>query len=118
MKILVVEDSITLSRMITAVLNHANYTVEHAENGETAIEFIKKNTYNLIILDLMMPIMDGREFLQLLRNEYQITTPVIVYTGSQSDGLEQELIEIGANQVLFKPLGAQKLLSYVSEHIN
>lgn len=116
-KILIVEDSVTLARMISAVLTHANYEVGIAENGEEAIESIRSDKFDLIMLDLMMPVMDGKEFLQLLRSEYQVSTPVLVYTGSHSDQLEQELLDIGASQVAFKPLGAQKLLSLVNDNM-
>ena len=116
-KVLVVEDSVTLARMISAVLSHADYAIQHAENGDEAIDFIKNGSFDLIMLDLMMPVMDGKEFLHLLRTEYLISTPVLVYTGSQDVDIEEELLNAGANRVLFKPLGAQTLINVVNEHI-
>jgi len=116
-KVLVVEDSFSLAKMISAVLKHAEYEVMHAENGEAALEFIQDDEFNLIMLDLMMPIMDGKEFLQRMRTQHEIDTPVLVYTGSQGENIEQELLDAGANQVVFKPLGAQSLLKLINENI-
>ena len=117
-RVLVVEDSISLASMITAVITHAEHNVAHAENGEVALKLLNEVEFNLIMLDLMMPVMDGKEFLQYLRTELKLTIPVIVYTGSQDKDIKQELIDIGANEVVFKPLGAQKLMGLIQEHIN
>jgi len=91
------------------------YSVEHAVNGEVALELMQEQNYDLIMLDLMMPVMDGREFLHKLREDLKNTTPVMVYTGSQHEDLAKELLDAGANHVAYKPLGAKKLLGLVSE---
>ena len=116
-KILVVEDSPGLAKMISAVIRHGNYEPEHALHGEEALSMLKKNAYDLIVLDLMMPIMDGKEFL-LKINETNNDIPVLVYTGSQGPDMEQELIDAGADKITFKPMGAQKLLDSINELLN
>ncbi len=116
-KVLIVEDSHSLAKMLSAALNYGEYQVSVANNGEEAIEFIKQEDFNLIILDLMMPIMDGKEFLSWLREDVCKNTPVLVYTGSQAIDLEKDLMKDGADKVAFKPLGATKLLELVKQLI-
>ena len=58
-KILVVEDEATIRKGIKIWLNKSGYEIQEAENGEVAIELIKKNNYDLVILDVMMPLVDG-----------------------------------------------------------
>ena len=67
MKILVVEDERDLNRIITKHLKKNNYSVDSCFNGEEAIDFIELSTYDLVILDVMMPKMDGHEFLKKIR---------------------------------------------------
>ena len=76
MRLLLAEDEKELSRALVAVLTKNNYTVDAVYNGEDAFDYAKETDYDGIILDVMMPVMDGIEALKKMRKS-GISTPVI-----------------------------------------
>jgi CheY-like chemotaxis protein len=81
-QILVVEDDRNIARLMLAVLKHAGYEVFHAEGGIEALEFMDTQHIDLIVLDIMMPGMDGYEFTEQLRGG-RYTTPILMVTAKQ-----------------------------------
>ena len=79
MKLLLAEDTHDLNRAISAVLTHEGYSVDSVYDGMKAYESIKENSYDGIILDIMMPKMNGLEVLTEIRKN-RITTPVLLLT--------------------------------------
>lgn len=111
MKILIIEDDKILSKTIQQCVKN-NYDTDCAYDGEEGILYAKQGIYDAIILDLMMPIMDGYEFLSTLRNE-KIVTPVLILTAK--DALEDKLkgFRIGADDYLVKPFNREELLARI-----
>ncbi len=111
MKILIIEDDKILSKTIEQCVKN-NYDTDCAYDGEEGILYAKQGIYDAIILDLMMPIMDGYEFLSTLRNE-KIVTPVLILTAK--DALEDKLkgFRIGADDYLVKPFNREELLARI-----
>lgn len=87
--ILIVEDEIAISRVLSLKLQKLNFNVIIAENGIKALEIIKTQPCSLIVLDIMMPAMNGFEFLQEIRR-LNVQTPVIVTSNlSQNEDIEK-----------------------------
>ena len=112
MKILVVEDERDLNRIITKHLKKNNYSVDSCFDGEEALDFVSYSEYDLIITDIMMPNVDGYEFIARLR-ESKNNTPVIMLTAK--DTLEDKIVGLdsGADDYIVKPFEFDELLARI-----
>ena len=112
MRILVVEDERDLNRIITKHLKKNNYSVDSCFDGQEALDFISYSEYDLIITDIMMPNVDGSEFIDKLRANKN-NTPVIMLTAK--DTLEDKIVGLdsGADDYLTKPFVTRELLARV-----
>ena len=110
MKILVVEDERDLNRIITKHLKKNNYSVDSCFDGEEALDFVGYSEYDLIITDIMMPNVDGYEFIARLRDSKN-NTPVIMLTAK--DTLEDKIVGLdsGADDYIVKPFEFDELLA-------
>lgn len=109
MKALVIEDDKILSDTIKQCIEK-QYNVEQAFDGYEGYIFAKENIYDIIILDLMMPEMNGYEVLTKLRKE-QILTPVLILTAKDSLNDKVKGLQIGADDYLVKPFEREELLA-------
>ena len=111
MKVLIIEDDKILARTIEQCVKN-NYDTDCAYDGEEGILYAKQGIYDAIVLDLMMPIMDGYEVLSKLRQE-KIFTPVLILTAK--DAIEDKLkgFRMGADDYLVKPFNRQELLARI-----
>lgn len=112
MKILLIEDEIPLSEALVYTLKKNNYIVDTAFNGIDGENMAKSATYNLIILDRMLPGKDGLEVLKQLRNE-KISTPILILTAKDSIEDRVEGLDSGADDYLVKPFSKAELLARV-----
>ena len=112
MKILVVEDERDLNRIITKHLKKNNYSVDSCFDGEEALDYISYGEYDLIITDIMMPNVDGYEFIDKLRANKN-NTPVIMLTAK--DTLEDKIVGLdsGADDYIVKPFEFDELLARI-----
>ena len=112
MKILVVEDERDLNRIITKHLKKNNYSVDSCFNGQEALDFISYSEYDLIITDIMMPNVNGYEFIDKLRTNKN-NTPVIMLTAK--DTLEDKIVGLdsGADDYIVKPFEFDELLARI-----
>jgi CheY-like chemotaxis protein len=113
-KILVVEDEDVLRETYDMILSTEPYIIETAANGEEALAKCLKTSFDLILLDLMMPILDGVGFLNKL-NEHSETLPKIIILSNLSSGTELETaLKLGAqNNILKASLTPKQLLTTV-----
>ncbi|MYL61637.1 response regulator, partial [Virgibacillus halodenitrificans] len=100
-KILVVDDEERIRRLIRMYLEREDFTVEEADNGTDALELSLNNDYDVILLDIMMPEMDGIEVCKELRKEK--STPVIMLTAKGEEANRVQGFEIGADDYIVKP---------------
>ncbi|MBP1969642.1 two-component system response regulator ResD [Virgibacillus natechei] len=107
-KILVVDDEERIRRLIRMYLEREEYEVEEADNGADALEKSLNNNYNVILLDLMMPEMDGIEVCKELRKEK--TTPVIMLTAKGEEGNRVQGFEVGADDYIVKPFSPREVV--------
>ena len=110
MKLLLVEDEADLNRSLTKLLKKEHFSVDSAFDGEEALEFLEMVDYDLIILDIMMPRMDGFAFLEKIR---QAGKQVIVLVLTARDSLEDKIrgLDLGADDYLVKPFEFEELLA-------
>ena len=94
-KILIAEDDPFLAKIVKSSLKGQGFIVENAKNGEEALSKIREGGYSLILLDLVMPAMNGFEVLQQLKND-GILIPVLVFTSLAQDEDREEVLRLGA----------------------
>src|SRR5271154_1060406 len=112
MRILVVEDEKRIADFLTRGLQGAGYAVDSAANGANALEMVHTTDYDLIILDLMLPDLDGLSVLQKIRNR-KVNPPVLIL--SARDGVDDRVkgLELGADDYLTKPFAFVEMLARV-----
>jgi len=110
MKILIIEDDIKIVNFLKKGLREEGYSVDYSNNGDEGIYLASINSYDLILLDIMMPIKNGFEVCQTLRTS-NIQTPIIMLTAK--DSIEDKIhgLDIGANDYLAKPFSFSELLA-------
>ena len=116
--ILIVDDNEDLLRFMQAALN-SNYHIVTAYNGNEGIKIIKDKHIDLVISDIMMPVMDGREFCRLIKNDFVTShIPVILLTAKTSIESKVEGLEFGADIYLDKPFSMDHLKAQISSILN
>lgn len=112
MKILIAEDTMDLNRNITYLLTHNGYDVDSAFDGQQALDFLKNDSYDCIILDIMMPKVDGLGVLSELRSRH-ILTPVLLLTAKAEIDDRVAGLDAGADDYLPKPFAVKELMARV-----
>ncbi|MCD6420678.1 MAG: response regulator transcription factor [Synergistetes bacterium] len=112
MRILVVEDEPSLLKAIAKRLQEEGYAVDSATDGESAMSLVEMIEYDCIILDLMIPVMDGMTFLKRLRDEGK-ATPVLILTAIGDVSVKVKGLDMGADDYLTKPFSFDELLARV-----
>lgn len=112
MKILLAEDTRDMNHVLTAALTHEGYDVDSAFDGEEALDFVRTNGYDAMVLDIMMPKKDGLQVLKELREE-NIVTPVLLLTAKTEVDDRVNGLDAGADDYLTKPFAMKELLARV-----
>ena len=114
--ILLVEDNVLNQQLAKKVLELRGYQVDLAENGLMAIERLKIRNYDLILMDLQMPEMDGYQTSQHIRNEMKLSTPIMAMTAHSLVGEKEKCLKVGMNDYITKPFDPKMLFSKIKEH--
>ena len=112
MRILIVEDDAPLAQGLAFHLKHAGFAADVCEDGLGGLEAASQGQYELILLDRMLPGMDGVQLLRRLR-ERRITTPVLMITAMANIGDRVEGLDARADDYLVKPFAVEELLARV-----
>lgn len=114
-KILLVEDDITTNKFITRFFAENNLTIFSVNNGKEALKLTQEEQFDFIIMDIMMPELDGYETIKILRgNKKYQTTPIIVISAKKMPNEQQKILKTGVNGYLTKPIELNKLINYLS----
>lgn len=114
-KILIVEDEPTLQETLTYNLSRQGYTVETASDGQAAIEKARQSQPDLIVLDIMLPVLDGFEVCRILRQE--MNTPILMLT-ARDDEIDRVIgLELGADDYITKPFSMREFLARVKAQL-
>ncbi|MEO7765896.1 MAG: PAS domain S-box protein, partial [Ferruginibacter sp.] len=113
-EILVVDDN-TMNRLVAkTILKNYGAVITEAINGKDAIDLIRKHEFNLVLMDIQMPVMGGMEATKIIRDEISTVLPVIALTANAIKGDNEKCIEGGMNAYLSKPFKEEDLLKIVS----
>lgn len=115
-KILIVEDEIELHKAYKLILQAEKYEVLSAFNGQEALHLLEDSKVDLILLDIRMPTMDGKEFLQKFNNKYD--AKIIVFSNLDAEKDIDEVYELGADRYILKAWASpQELVKVVKDNI-
>lgn len=112
MRILIIEDEIPLAEALAQILRKNNYTVDTANDGEKGLDNALSDIYDLIILDIMLPKIDGLNILKHIRRE-GLSTPVILLTARAEISDKVKGLDCGADDYLAKPFASEELLARI-----
>ena len=117
--ILIAEDSAATRTAISAMLKRMGYDVLVALNGEEAVDLARQEKPDLILMDIMMPVMDGIESLRLIRGDIRLrATPIVMLISTTDVRIVTEAIESGANDYIAKPFSVTLLTERVERYIH
>lgn len=115
MKILIVEDEVKIARFVQLELEHEGYQTKHVADGREALDEAVDGDYDLIVLDVMLPSLNGIEVLRRLRQVKD--TPVIILTARDQIMDKVAGLDLGANDYMTKPFAIEELLARIRANI-
>ena len=121
LKILIVDDMVINQLLTKTILEGIGFETALAENGKVAIELLKKNTYNIILMDIQMPEMNGWEATRYIRNKMDTSKssiPIIALTADVTQKSVAKCIEVGMDEYVSKPINETDLLNKVFKLVN
>ena len=115
--LLVIDDDITSLDIVSFLFEERGYNVDRCTDGRAAIEYVKRIHPDLLIVDLMMPEINGAETVREIRQLGLTDVPIIAFTAVDDPELHQEALTAGCNEVLTKPCPAEKLLKQIKKFL-
>ena len=112
MRVLLVEDDPTTARGISLMLRHASMIVEISDTGEEALELARLYDYDIIVLDLMLPDLDGGEVVRRMRAG-RVETPILILSGVSRSQTKVKIFGMGADDFITKPFDQQELVARI-----
>jgi len=114
--ILIIEDEIILQDVYKLVLSTQGFQVHAANNGAEGLVMLKEHKPDLILLDIFMPVMDGKEFLKTVNLKDYLKLKIIVYTNLSDSNVEEEMLAMGAHKFVLKStMNPRDLIGMVRE---
>ena len=117
-KVLIAEDSSVIQNLVKKILEFQNFEISAVKNGEQVVQLLQKESFDIILLDINMPVMDGMECMKIIRalpDKKKAEIPVIAITGNARNYSEEDFKEAGFNDYLMKPLNFDKLVKIVKD---
>ena len=114
-RILIAEDNDSNFILMTYILKKF-YEYDRARNGQEAVDMVEKNNYDLILMDIKMPVMDGMEATRLIKEKHP-ELPIIALTANAFDSDRQLTYEAGCNEFLPKPISSEVCLKTIAKLI-
>lgn len=118
LKILVAEDYDINRILISELLNQFDIDYSFALNGQEAVDMVKENSYDLILMDINMPIMNGIDASKIIINELKVTTPIVALTANALEGDKERFLSIGMVDYLSKPIDIKAFESLLVKYNN
>jgi CheY-like chemotaxis protein len=113
--VLIVDDDLDMIEVIELVLHDAGYATRSALNGQQALDAVAAEMPALIVLDMLMPVMNGWQFAQVFRSRYGRAVPIVVATAAEH--IERRRNGLDVTDVLPKPFEISDLLRLVARHV-
>ena len=116
--VLVIDDDTDTLKLVTMTIKRAGYRVQHSSSGNEALKMMDTVAPDVIVLDLMMPLMSGLEVMRLLKSKFPWPPPVILFTAKGQIEDKVEGMEAGAFRYLVKPVSKELLLNAISDAVS
>ncbi|MEL1242479.1 ATP-binding protein [Flavobacterium flavipallidum] len=113
LKILLCEDNVLNQKLARSVIQSFGFELDVADNGEEGIDFLSKNKYDLVLMDLQMPLKDGYQTTEYIRNEMNSNIPIIAMTAHSLAGEQERCYNTGMNAYVPKPFKQEVLLNTI-----
>lgn len=117
LKILVVDDNQINLLIISEILKKLNIDYVLAQNGQIAIDLCKEIVFDIILMDINMPILNGLEATNILKNQFKIKTPIIALTANSLEGDKNKYLEYGFDDYLSKPFNINIFLKLIEKFL-
>ncbi len=122
MKILLVEDNLMNQKVVMFNLKKLNCKITPVTNGKDALEYFKKEKYNIVLMDIMLPEMNGYQITREIRkiekeNNEENPVAIIALTANTYENDKEKCLSIGMNDYLSKPFSAQQLIKTIEKFI-
>ncbi|MCC6220877.1 MAG: response regulator [Deltaproteobacteria bacterium] len=111
--ILIIDDDITSLDIVSFLIEENGYNVTRCTDGRSAIEYVKSTKPDLIIVDLMMPFLNGTETVKQIRQLERGNAPIIVFTAIDDSSMHADALAAGCDKVLTKPCNSKKLIEII-----
>jgi two-component system, cell cycle response regulator DivK len=118
-KVLIAEDSSVIQNLTRKILQMQNYEITSVKNGQQVIQKLQEDKYDVLLLDINMPIMDGMDCAKQIRNfedKEKANIPIIAITGNAKNYSLEEFKQVGINEYLPKPLDFDNLVELVKKY--
>ena len=116
--ILVVEDNPMNQLLIKTIFENEGFSFIISDNGLEAINTLKEKSFDLILMDLMMPVMNGYEASSIIRNELNLDIPIVAITADVTSKIQDKCLQAGMNDYISKPYKIEELISITRKHLN
>ncbi|KAF2338471.1 GAF domain-containing hybrid sensor histidine kinase/response regulator [Flavobacterium tistrianum] len=113
LKILLCEDNVLNQKLAKSVINNFGFDLDIAQNGEEGIELLSQKKYDLVLMDLQMPVKDGYQTTEYIRNEMNSNIPIIAMTAHSLVGEQERCYKVGMNAYVPKPFKQAVLLKAI-----
>ena len=117
-QVLLADDDQLLASLINFRLKKGGYEVHHSVNGKEVKEYLQHHKPDIIVSDIMMPYFSGIELIDFVRNELNLTTPIIIISSAGNEQNVLSAFELGANDFVTKPVSPTELLVRVARELN
>lgn len=118
LKILLCEDNVLNQKLARSVIHGFGFELDIADNGEEGIALLSQNEYDLILMDLQMPVKDGYQTTEYIRNEMNLNIPIIAMTAHSLVGEQERCYKVGMNGYVPKPFKQAMLLKAIKKVMN
>ncbi|PXY43304.1 GAF domain-containing hybrid sensor histidine kinase/response regulator [Flavobacterium hydrophilum] len=118
LKILLCEDNALNQKLAKNVIHNFGFELDIAENGQEGIDLLSKNEYDLVLMDLQMPVKDGYQTTEYIRNEMKLAIPIIAITAHSLIGEQERCYNVGMDAYVPKPFKQAMLLEAIKSVLN
>ncbi|MDQ1088215.1 MULTISPECIES: response regulator [unclassified Siphonobacter] len=118
-RVLIAEDSSVIQNLAKKILEFQNFEITSVKNGEQVLQLLEKENYDVVLLDINMPVMDGMECARQIRklpDANKAKTPILAITGNARNYSPEEFKSAGFDDILIKPLNFDALVAKVREY--
>lgn len=116
-RILVVEDNLLNQKLLVLMLVNKGFEVGVSNNGRLAVEKLRNERFDLVLMDIEMPEMNGYEATQVIRHELKLDLPVIALTAHTSEGEKEKCLSYGMSDYLSKPFKGEEFYQIILNHL-